>query len=207
MKGTKKMIKKLALICMLGTASAGAAMFEESPAYAHAGPLFKVTHDHLSQLEPVQILLPRNSLGFTRLYVDHISEIFHLVVTPLLQFKARSYLKDHETNMGAIEIYLRDERNTLMADCVQKAFTFACTYRNANLDDPDFLAPSPLFGSLMSLRHYRDTEISAGRSVTDIVVAEIEATQVEADRNINATVVYTPTEPLTTAQYVDWLTY
>lgn len=204
------MIKKLALICMLGTASAGAAMFEESPAYAHAGPLFKVTHDHLNQLEAVQILLPRNSLGFTRLYVDHISEVFHHVVTPLLQFKASSYLnndEDHETDMGAIEIYLRDERNILMADCVQKAFTFACTYRNANLDDPDFLSPSPLFGALMSLRHYRDTEISAGRSVTDIAVAEIEATEVEADRNINATVVYTPTEPLTTAQYVDWLTY
>lgn len=174
------MIKKLILICMLGTASVGAAMFEESPAYAHASPLFKTNYSYLCDLEPVEILLPRNSMEFNRVWVESLSVYFHNMVTPLLDLKAIDYLNtdvNHDATLdidrGAIEIYLRDERTKLMADCIRNAYTVTMAHRDKNPDHPDFNKESPLFGSLLKLRHYNEGIVSEGRIVVENVIAQV----------------------------------
>ncbi len=172
---------------MLGTTTAGAAMFEETEAYIHATASFKTNYNYLSRLEPVQILISEASSKFNQVYIESLSMYFHKTITPLLCQLATCYLEndenhnvDNHIDAGAIEIFLRSERTKLMADCIKYAFTKCVDFIDKNPNDPELQEPSIFTGSLLTLRHYADNDISRGRHVRGFAIAQIVPIEVNA---------------------------
>lgn len=164
------MIKKLALGLMLGLCSlqSVASTFEESPEYARMSDIFRKSYEVISNLEPIEILLPKQPKIYNQIYGAFIESNFHNVITPTLMFSIRSEVKrtlDFRNNYPSEEYEIGDHitptlmqsRDQMLCDIIKraadKAFEeTAVQYRQYN---EEALEPDDTESLFVVLRHFK----------------------------------------------------
>jgi hypothetical protein len=173
-------MKKLLLTAVALISNLHAMSFEDSPALKESTNHFKTTHEILSALPPVEILIPRGTFAFTGWYITTIEEYFHNVVTPILQLKIdyKVNITDDMESVKSLLTRLIDERNNLMIEGYKKAFDVAIKIKMDYAMNERMTDESTDIGCLMTLNHYRERQMSASYNNIDIPYAVAEAIDV-----------------------------